>query len=660
MDVEPMDARGDNVLELEGSVTARCILAPIEKGVCIVDYLVDVGLKGCSGLVGAGTDLCLDVVETERLGNGLCVPFVLEKPGKELAQPLDGPDVLQDLPEVVTELTMGVLLGRLHLLQLCPLLFPHRVLLLHFPLLHNHFHRERGRGGRKRWWGEGGGCLGFGEFLGELRSWNDVKDVLFDGRGDDTVEVLASGRHKVDGGTGVKQLCHSLVGDLGSTGGCHEDDGGCVRDVGVEGEKGLENLRGHGLDPDVDVWDEEDGRERAGEFVKDVREGKVLAEGVEGEIVDLDAIQLGQEGGQCASRVVLARANDEERRFEHALGLEGPVGGWAERKPSLEQRLWELGEERRPGKVDVGPEVKGIGGLVDECASKGRGSPCRGRGDDGKSRLEVFHDDRDRARGEHVVLVARRLVEGGVGPTEGCERGFDAECAEIRAAKPWSDACEVGEDAVGDGGVELFGVDGEDGLAALCVREGKVELAIKPAWAAEGRVDGVGAVGCADDDDAAAGGGAVHHGEQSGDERVVDLVLAGGADGSEAVELVEKDNGRGSGGSGIKKSAELALGFAHPLGETVCALAHEKRDGGSRGRGCVGNRLGHERLSRPRWAVEEEARGRVDAERGKDVGVEKGEDNGLAEGLDVVIQPPQRVEGNVGVDLDGLSAHSRS
>ena len=93
MDVEPLKTGGDEVLELEGVAADGVVGVSVEKRVDVVDDLVDVGLKGGSGRVGAGTDLGLDVVEVEWLGNGFCVPFILEKPGKELSQPLDGRDV---------------------------------------------------------------------------------------------------------------------------------------------------------------------------------------------------------------------------------------------------------------------------------------------------------------------------------------------------------------------------------------------------------------------------------------------------------------------------------------------------------------------------------------------------------------------------------------
>jgi hypothetical protein len=56
----------------------------------------------------------------------------------------------------------------------------------------------------------------------------------------------------------------------------------------------------------------------------------------------------------------------------------------------------------------------------------------------------------------------------------------------------------------------------------------------------------------------------------------VDLILLGGTDRSESIDLVEEDYG-GLGGTGfVKEETELAFGFTDPFGETVGTFTHEE------------------------------------------------------------------------------------
>ena len=70
-----------------------------------------------------------------------------------------------------------------------------------------------------------------------------------------------------------------------------------------------------------------------------------------------------------------------------------------------------------------------------------------------------------------------------------------------------------------------------------------MKLAVEAAGPPQGRVDGVDAIGGSDDDHLPATVEAVHQCQERGDDGGVDLVLATGADRSQAVYLVEEDDG---------------------------------------------------------------------------------------------------------------------
>ena len=154
------------------------------------------------------------------------------------------------------------------------------------------------------------------------------------------------------------------------------------------------------------------------------------------------------------------------------------------------------------------------------------------------------------------------------------------------------------------------------------IRQGEHELAIEPPGAAEGGVDRVGAVSGADNDHLTARVETVHEGEEGGDDGGVDLVLLdasdcgwGGGSGSqvvlddfeeidgvrkrhenfigeqlclgdlgdrvaltwgEAIQFVEEDDGWLVPLGLLEQQPQLSLPLAHPLGQTVRPLAHEK------------------------------------------------------------------------------------
>ena len=120
----------------------------------------------------------------------------------------------------------------------------------------------------------------------------------------------------------------------------------------------------------------------------------------------------------------------------------------------------------------------------------------------------------------------------------------------------------------------------------------------------------------------------------------MNLVLLGAAHRGKAVDLVEEDDARLHAASLLEEEAQLPLGFPHPLGQAVCALAHEERHVLPAVAALVGQGARHERLAGPGGSEEEDAARGLHVKVGKDLGVEKREGHHLLQRLHVVLQPP--------------------
>ena len=96
---------------------------------------------------------------------------------------------------------------------------------------------------------------------------------------------------------------------------------------------------------------------------------------------------------------------------------------------------------------------------------------------------------------------------------------------------------------------------------------GKEELSVEATRPAQCGVDGVDLVGRPDDDDLAAIVQPIHEREQSRHDRAVDLVLATRPHRSEAVDLVEEDDGR-TREVGLKALRLVGLHITSPYRDT--------------------------------------------------------------------------------------------
>lgn len=99
----------------------------------------------------------------------------------------------------------------------------------------------------------------------------------------------------------------------------------------------------------------------------------------------------------------------------------------------------------------------------------------------------------------------------------------------------------------------------QDLLARLSVRESKQELPVEAAGPPQRWVNGVQPVSGADHHNLTAGIQAVHQNQQRGHDGAVDVVLPAGANWSQAVNLIEEDDGGSHEVRLFKQQAELPL-----------------------------------------------------------------------------------------------------
>mmetsp|Transcript_24647 Transcript_24647/g.39055 ORF Transcript_24647/g.39055 Transcript_24647/m.39055 type:complete len:588 (+) Transcript_24647:303-2066(+) len=143
-------------------------------------------------------------------------------------------------------------------------------------------------------------------------------------------------------------------------------------------------------------------------------------------------------------------------------------------------------------------------------------------------------------------------------------------------------------------------VDAEDLQAAVLVRHADVDLAVEPPEAAEGRIDRVGAVGCADDHHIGPALQPIHQGEQLGDDTALDLAVGLVALRRDGIDLINEDDGRGVFLRLLKSLAQIGLRFTSHLTHDLWAVDEEEE-----GPGFVGDSSGYEGFTRTRRTIQE-------------------------------------------------------
>ena len=220
-------------------------------------------------------------------------------------------------------------------------------------------------------------------------------------------------------------------------------------------------------------------------------------------------------------------------------------------------------------------------------------------------------------------LFNLRLGDALLAAAGGEDRGLVEQVGKLRAG-------EAGR-LLGDGAqVDLFGerlaahVDGEDFLAAFDVGRVEDHAAVEAAWAEQGRVEDVGAVGGGDDDHVGVGVKAVHL-DQDLVEGLLALVVAAAdacpALAAHGVDLVDEHD-----------AGSVALGLLKEVADAACADADEHLD--EFGAGDVeerharfaGDGASDQRFAGARRADQQDA--------ARDAGAERGEALGELEELD--------------------------
>src|SRR5438128_9608054 len=275
--------------------------------------------------------------------------------------------------------------------------------------------------------------------------------------------------------------------------------------------------------------------------------------------------------------------------------------------------------------------------------------------------LRTAHDRLDHGAGREVLEVENLFVAVGVGDLE--EPVFFAQRVHGlhgRGDHGGDGAGDVGAPRLrfreGNVGRQVLGEDVGGGAAVGAL---DLDLHVEPAWAQDGRVDEVLAVGGADDDDVLEAFDAVDLGQELGHDGGLDVGGDAGAAGAEErVHLVEEDDDRDVLGGlflGLDEDlADLALGLTDVLVEELGALDVEEEPldllaallGDLLGE-VVGDGLGDHDLAAAGRTVKEHALGWGQLVLLVVVGVKVRQLHGVLDGFDLVTEPADIVVADV-------------
>src|SRR5438309_8605403 len=285
--------------------------------------------------------------------------------------------------------------------------------------------------------------------------------------------------------------------------------------------------------------------------------------------------------------------------------------------------------------------------------------------------LRTAHDRLDHGAGGEVLEVENLFVAVGVGDLE--EPVFFAQRVHGlhgRGDHGGDGAGDVGAPRLrfreGNVGRQVLGEDVGGGAAVGAL---DLDLHVEPAWAQDGRVDEVLAVGGADDDDVLEAFDAVDLGQELGHDGGLDVGGDAGAAGAEErVHLVEEDDDRDVLGGlflGLDEDlADLALGLPDVLVEELGALDVEEEAldllaallGDLLGE-VVGDGLGDHGLAAAGRTVEEHTLGRGELVLLVVIRVQIRELDRVLDGLDLIAQTADVVVADIGDFLEAEIFH---